>query len=100
MGASSSKVEMGKGEAKAFIEKQISENKVVVFSKSYCPFCTKAKAALNDVKANFILIELDQRGDLDDNAIMDVLREMTGARTVCLVPELFLVVVTPIKGLE
>ena len=32
--------------AKALVEEQIKNNKVMVFSKSYCPFCTMAKDAL------------------------------------------------------
>ncbi|VDL66847.1 unnamed protein product [Nippostrongylus brasiliensis] len=32
---------------KAFVDELIASNKVVVFSKSYCPFCHKAKAALD-----------------------------------------------------
>ena len=31
------------------VEELIKNNKVVVFSKSYCPFCRKAKVALHSV---------------------------------------------------
>lgn len=33
-------------ESLAFVNETITANKVVVFSKSLCPFCKKAKAAL------------------------------------------------------
>lgn len=32
--------------ARAIIDAKLLENPVMVFSKSYCPFCTKAKKAL------------------------------------------------------
>ena len=48
--------------AKAFVEEQI-KNPVVVFSKTYCPYCKMAKQAIRDAGlANFLVIELDQRG--------------------------------------
>ena len=48
--------------ASEFVDKQIKENKVVVFSKSYCPFCRMAKDALNAAGAKFTVFELDDRG--------------------------------------
>lgn len=64
-----------------FVNLQVKENKVVVFSKSYCPYCKKAKAALADsgLKA-YQLIELDERDDGD--AIQDALLEITKGRSV------------------
>ena len=48
--------------AQAFVEEQI-KNPVVVFSKSYCPYCKMAKQAIRDAGlANFLVIELDDRG--------------------------------------
>lgn len=37
----------------------ISENKVMVFSKTYCPYCTKVKQALSEAKVDYRLIEMD-----------------------------------------
>ena len=34
--------------AEAFVKETIEKNSVVVFSKTYCPFCTMAKQALID----------------------------------------------------
>lgn len=72
---------------KAFVEEQISSNKVVVFSKSYCPYCKKAKAALFGIisEKDVLIIELDQRED--GNAIQDALLEVTGRRSV---PQVFI----------
>lgn len=60
---------------------QVSKNKVVVFSKSYCPFCKKAKAALSDAGLKeYVLLELDERDDGDE--IQDALLKITGGRSV------------------
>ena len=64
-----------------FVNLQVSGNKVVVFSKSYCPYCKKAKAALADAGLKeYVLLELDQRDDGD--AIQDALLKITGGRSV------------------
>lgn len=44
----------------AFIERSISENKVFIFSKTTCPFCTKVKKLFKDINEPFEVIELDQ----------------------------------------
>lgn len=69
-------------DAKAFVEKTINENKVVVFSKTYCPYCTKAKRALAveiDL-SKVLIIELENRPDCD--AVQDALLQLTGGRSV------------------
>ncbi|KAJ5408534.1 glutaredoxin [Penicillium cosmopolitanum] len=66
--------------AKTKAQKLIDENAVVVFSKSYCPYCTSSKSLLSSFDANFTLVELDQ---IDDgSAIQDALQEISGQRTV------------------
>ncbi|CAI7605055.1 hypothetical protein N7533_002765 [Penicillium manginii] len=66
--------------AKTKAQKLIDENAVVVFSKSYCPYCTTSKSLLNSFDAKFTLVELDQ---IDDgSAIQDALNEISGQRTV------------------
>mmetsp|Transcript_6430 Transcript_6430/g.5282 ORF Transcript_6430/g.5282 Transcript_6430/m.5282 type:complete len:136 (+) Transcript_6430:55-462(+) len=69
-----------KEDVKKFVDDEIAGNKVVVFSKSYCPHCKKAKAALDSIGVEYKVIELDGRKDC--NAIQDYLNELTGARTV------------------
>jgi hypothetical protein len=44
MGLSASKV--ASTASMEFVKSSVSSNKVVMFSKSYCPYCTKAKKAL------------------------------------------------------
>jgi glutaredoxin 3 len=45
--------------AKQFVDDAIKDNKVAVFSKTFCPYCTMAKSALNDTGAKYFLAELD-----------------------------------------
>ena len=47
--------------AKSFVDAEI-KNPVVVFSKTYCPFCKMAKGVLADVGVHYTLHELDERG--------------------------------------
>ncbi|KAJ7351879.1 hypothetical protein OS493_034785 [Desmophyllum pertusum] len=67
----------------AFVNDQVKSSKVVVFSKTHCPYCTMAKSALKDAglkQSDYLLIELDERDD--GSAIQDALVKITGARTV------------------
>ena len=63
------------------VKLKVSSNKVVVYSKTYCPYCTKAKSALaNAGLKDYVLIELDE---MDDGAeFQDALQKITGARSV------------------
>lgn len=58
----------------------IKKEKVVIFSKTYCPYCTMAKEQFKKLSFPFFVVELDNRDD--SNELQDVLGEMTGARTV------------------
>jgi len=46
-----------------FVNSEIESNDVVVFSKSYCPFCTKTKELFTSMDVDFTVHELDQMGD-------------------------------------
>ncbi len=48
------------------IKKLVKENKVVVFSKTYCPFSAEAVALLEEVGVEPVVVQLDRRGDMDD----------------------------------
>ncbi|KAF4707528.1 hypothetical protein FOZ62_020147, partial [Perkinsus olseni] len=67
-------------EVKKLVDDEIKQNRVMVFSKSYCPHCKRAKNALNSIGAEYKVVELDGRPDCA--AIQDYLNEITGARTV------------------
>merc|ERR1719309_232667 len=73
--------------ASALIQEKINRKKVMVFSKSYCPFCTKAKSVLKKYidsgelsSEDFEVLEMENRGDCD--ALQDELKKLTGARSV------------------
>ncbi|PWY76312.1 putative glutaredoxin [Aspergillus heteromorphus CBS 117.55] len=71
--------------AKTKAQTLISENGVVVFSKSYCPYCKASKQLLNDLGAQYTALELDQ---LDDGTeIQNALYEISQQRTV---PNIFI----------
>jgi glutaredoxin 3 len=70
-----------------FVTKEIDSHKVVIFSKTYCPYCSAAKdLLLNQVKAEGAQVyELDT---MDNGAdIQAALLELTGQRTV---PNIFI----------
>jgi len=62
------------------IRELIHKNKVMVFSKTTCPFCAKVKALLESLKVDFFHLELDE---IDNGpAIQDKLTELFGQKTV------------------
>ncbi|KAH0547251.1 glutaredoxin-like isoform X1 [Cotesia glomerata] len=65
---------------KAAVQKIIDSDTVVIFSKSTCPYCTKAKNAFKQIGKDFKVIELDEEDDCA--GYQDALGEITGARTV------------------
>ncbi|XP_059461019.1 glutaredoxin-C4-like [Corylus avellana] len=71
--------------ASAFVKKTISSYKIVIFSKSYCPYCRKAKNVFKELKQVPHVVELDQREDGSD--IQDALSDIVGRRTV---PQVFI----------
>ena len=73
--------------AQALVTKAIQDNVVMVFSKSYCPHCVRAKRILDAElgSSKYVVMELENRSDC--SAIQDYLRQLTGGRTV---PRVFL----------
>ncbi|KAK3403259.1 thioredoxin-like protein [Sordaria brevicollis] len=63
----------------------INDNAVVVFSKSYCPYCSNTKQILDGLNAKYTTYELNQESDGSD--VQDALLKMTGQRTV---PNIFI----------
>merc|ERR1712013_63180 len=62
------------------VENYISKNKVMVFSKTTCPFCTKIKQLFDSLKFKYEVLELDQISDGAE--IQAALAEKSGQRTV------------------
>ncbi|KAL4814342.1 thioredoxin-like protein [Aspergillus spinulosporus] len=66
--------------AKVKAQQIIDENGVVVFSKSYCPYCKASKSLLSELGAKYYALELDT---IDDGAdLQNALEEISGQRTV------------------
>jgi len=64
-----------------FVKGEVAAHDVVIFSKTYCPYCKKVKAIFSDeLKVAASVVELDKK----DNgaAIQAALLELTGQRTV------------------
>ncbi|KAK7426648.1 Glutaredoxin [Neonectria magnoliae] len=62
------------------VQQLINDNPVVVFSKSYCPYCKETKRTLESIGATFEAFELDKADD--GAALQDAIQELTGQRTV------------------
>ena len=62
------------------VESVIQANRIVVFSKSSCPFCVNAKKLLKELDLDFVAWELDQRND--GSQIQDYLESKVQQRTV------------------
>lgn len=44
------------------VKEKIASEKVIVFSKSYCPYCVSVKALMTSVSVKATIIELDEVG--------------------------------------
>mmetsp|Transcript_23316 Transcript_23316/g.57385 ORF Transcript_23316/g.57385 Transcript_23316/m.57385 type:complete len:152 (+) Transcript_23316:76-531(+) len=64
-----------------FAKSEIESNDVVVFSKSYCPFCLKTKELFESLDVEFTVHELDEMGD-DGPALQHALLQMSGQKSV------------------
>lgn len=71
------------------VKEMINENEVFVASKSYCPYCKRAKSTLfkefNVPADKALVLELDEMDDGKD--IQDALYEITGQTSV---PNIFI----------
>ncbi|XP_042410984.1 glutaredoxin-C8-like [Zingiber officinale] len=69
----------------AFVETTVKKHEIVIFSKSYCPYCRRAKGVFKELEKEPYVVELDQRDD--GSEIQDALSEFVGRRTV---PQVFI----------
>jgi len=82
MGGLSSKQEVSEG-VKVLIDTTISSKKVVIISKSYCPYCVKAKNVISKYEIDpqqLEIMEIEKRPD--GGEIQTYMRELTGASSV------------------
>ncbi|RDB16507.1 Glutaredoxin-C4 [Hypsizygus marmoreus] len=67
---------------KELVDSAIAENKIAIFSKSWCPYSKKAKALFAEEfpQVQTTIFELDERDD--GSAIQEYLLKVSGQRTV------------------
>ncbi|CAH9070468.1 unnamed protein product [Cuscuta epithymum] len=82
---SASLEDVPKEAAAAFVKKTISSHSIVIFSKSYCPYCKRAKAVFKELNLKPYIVELDERDD--GWLIQGAVSETVGRRTV---PQVFI----------
>ncbi|KAM7012130.1 glutaredoxin 2 isoform 2-T2 [Tautogolabrus adspersus] len=63
-----------------YLQEMVSQNCVVIFSKTTCPYCKMAKNVFNEIGATYKVVELDEHND--GRRLQEALAQMTGARTV------------------
>lgn len=69
-----------KGPVADMVKWKVKENCVMIFSKTYCPYCKIAKKTFKDLNVPYQVYEIDK--EKDGMAVQDVLDTMTGSRTV------------------
>jgi len=70
----------GKEKIKDGIDELINQERVVIFSKPTCPYCTDAKKVFDKLGQSYSAVELTDHPN--PAKVQDVLKEMTGASTV------------------
>lgn len=65
---------------KAEVQNLIDTNKILIFLKTYCPYCDTTKNLVKSLTSDFKIVELNTSEN--GGTIQDALREMTGQSTV------------------
>uniref|UniRef100_A0A8C3LUT0 Glutaredoxin-2, mitochondrial n=1 Tax=Chrysolophus pictus TaxID=9089 RepID=A0A8C3LUT0_CHRPC len=73
-------VELSDAAAVNQIQEVISDNCVVIFSKTTCFYCKMAKKLFEGLNVNYTAVELDV--NKNGSQFQDILEQMTGGRTV------------------
>jgi len=73
------------GDLTAMIQEKNAENSVIVYSRSWCPFCADVRQLFQSYKVNAKFVDLDDIVEGDD--IQNALLNMTGFGTV---PQVFI----------
>jgi len=66
------------------VKEKNEQNPVIVYSKSWCPYCARVKALFQKLEVDAKIVELDEVVEGDD--VQAALYEITGRRTV---PQVF-----------
>lgn len=67
------------------VEEMTKKHKVVVFAKTYCPYCAQVNELFKDLQVDSQIFNLDELADGED--VQDALMDVTGRRTV---PQVFI----------
>ncbi|XP_057194693.1 thioredoxin reductase 3 [Triplophysa rosa] len=70
----------GREQIRSRIKELVDSSQVLVFSKSYCPYCVKVKELFKELNVKCNAVELDLMED--GTNYQDLLHEMTGQKTV------------------
>ncbi|XP_075687917.1 thioredoxin reductase 3 [Rhinoderma darwinii] len=70
----------GREALRSRVQELQEKNPVMIFSKSYCPYCDRVKELFTSLGKEYFALELDLCDD--GNSIQEVLYEMTGQKTV------------------
>lgn len=72
-----------RGGPKESVEALVASNPVVIYTKSFCPYCAKTKALLTELGVHFVLVGLDlfPEGETLQGALVEII----GTLFVCLV---------------
>jgi len=62
------------------VDQYIKQSKVIIFSKSFCPFCNQVKDLFKQLGINYVSLELDLIGN--GGAVQEALVARTGQKTV------------------
>ncbi|XBA47038.1 glutaredoxin [Candidozyma auris] len=65
---------------KTKVNQLISEHPVMIFSKDYCPYCSRTKQTISSLTDQFYVLELNTIPD--GSEIQDYLEEISNQRTV------------------
>ncbi|KAK9908985.1 hypothetical protein WJX75_005590 [Coccomyxa subellipsoidea] len=66
------------------VKEQNGKSKVVVYSKTYCPYCARVRGLFKELNVDAKFFELDEMADGQD--VQDALYDLSGSRTV---PQVF-----------
>eukprot|EP00887_Chlorella_sp_A99_P002819 scaffold6.g2819.t1 len=69
---------------KAMVLQKNTDNKVMIYSKTYCPYCSEVKGLFQSLGVPAKVVELDELAD--GNAVQEAVAQVTGRSTV---PQVF-----------
>lgn len=67
------------------VNEKVAQNPVIVFSKTYCPYCSEVKSLFERLGVSAKVVELDELAD--GSSVQDAIGQVTGRRTV---PQVFI----------